>query len=342
MNAHNSFLFYNFAQLSVIKTPSTTTRLLRAGLNHLAERNNHGKRLLCAQDKAGSLLLTADRHGQTDHNTFTAYGHDEAERARTSVIGFNGEFHDTALEGYLLGNGHRLYCPGIMRFYSADALSPFNAGGLNAYAYCSGDPIGKIDPSGQAPFIFKPVTRFYSWLSKRLNARRPNVPSESPNVPSEALPPPSQKKLTGVYYQIKSTDERVLETISYHNNGITNIYAKPVTSAPRKLNPIQLERQQERADILMEREWARRSSVESGIFVDSDSTIDLHTKVVRDQLTQLQKVQRSALHELKSRHPLRASVNEASFMLVDARNESATVMQDFSDLLHRHARVRRQ
>jgi hypothetical protein len=37
-----------------------------------------------------------------------------------------------------------------MRFLSPDQLSPFGWGGLNAYAYCAGDPVNHSDPSGKA------------------------------------------------------------------------------------------------------------------------------------------------------------------------------------------------
>ncbi|MET0360272.1 MAG: RHS repeat-associated core domain-containing protein [Sphingobium sp.] len=46
--------------------------------------------------------------------------------------------------------GGRLYSPAMRRFACADPLSPFDEGGLNRYAYCGGDPIGRIDPSGGA------------------------------------------------------------------------------------------------------------------------------------------------------------------------------------------------
>jgi len=52
---------------------------------------------------------------------------------------------------YLLGNGYRAYSPSMMRFCSPDRLSPFEAGGLNAYGYCLGDPINRQDPSGRIP-----------------------------------------------------------------------------------------------------------------------------------------------------------------------------------------------
>ena len=36
-----------------------------------------------------------------------------------------------------------------MRFNSPDTLSPFGKGGINAYAYCAGDPVNRSDPSGR-------------------------------------------------------------------------------------------------------------------------------------------------------------------------------------------------
>ena len=65
-----------------------------------------------------------------------------------SRVGFNGQLHEF-LEGWqLLGNGYRSYSPTLMRFHSADDLSPFGKGGANAYAYCSGDPLNRVDPTG--------------------------------------------------------------------------------------------------------------------------------------------------------------------------------------------------
>lgn len=65
---------------------------------------------------------------------------------------FAGQWFDPVVQGYLLGNGHRLYRPSIMRFLTSDSLSPFGAGGINGYAYCSGDPVNYHDPSGRAKY----------------------------------------------------------------------------------------------------------------------------------------------------------------------------------------------
>jgi len=65
-------------------------------------------------------------------------------------MGYAGQVLDSATKAYTLGNGHRLYNPVLRRFHSYDGLSPFRLGGLNGYAYCSGDPVNHSDPSGLA------------------------------------------------------------------------------------------------------------------------------------------------------------------------------------------------
>lgn len=65
-----------------------------------------------------------------------------------ATLGYNGEAHELHSRWQLLGAGYRAYNPALMRFHSADTLSPFGRGGFNAYAYCSNDPVNRIDPSG--------------------------------------------------------------------------------------------------------------------------------------------------------------------------------------------------
>lgn len=59
-----------------------------------------------------------------------------------------GQVRDQLTGHYHLGNGHRTFSPFVMRFNSPDRLSPFGAGGINAYTYCNGDPINFYDPDG--------------------------------------------------------------------------------------------------------------------------------------------------------------------------------------------------
>lgn len=71
---------------------------------------------------------------------------------RQSVhLGFNGDLCEPITGHYLLGNGYRAYNPVLMRFNSPDSLSPFSDGGLNAYAYCLGDPVNHVDRDGHIP-----------------------------------------------------------------------------------------------------------------------------------------------------------------------------------------------
>ncbi|WP_225933120.1 RHS repeat-associated core domain-containing protein [Pseudomonas maumuensis] len=77
---------------------------------------------------------------------YTPYG---ALTSLTSpMTGFCGQPRDPRMDRYPLGNGHRRYSPALMRFQEPDALSPFDEGGINAYMYCAGDPVNRIDPTG--------------------------------------------------------------------------------------------------------------------------------------------------------------------------------------------------
>lgn len=63
-------------------------------------------------------------------------------------IGVDGGRRDPVSVATHLGNGYRAYHPVLMRFHCPDSLSPFGAGGLNAYTYCDADPVNHRDPSG--------------------------------------------------------------------------------------------------------------------------------------------------------------------------------------------------
>ncbi|ELF6203997.1 TPA: RHS repeat-associated core domain-containing protein [Pseudomonas putida] len=88
---------------------------------------------------------------RTPHSSaYTPYGYAINAPAEQRLLAFNGQLRDAFTSFYALGNGHRIYNPVLQRFHSADRLSPFDAGGINAYAYCSGDPVNRLDPSGQS------------------------------------------------------------------------------------------------------------------------------------------------------------------------------------------------
>jgi RHS repeat-associated protein len=105
--------------------------------------------LLFATD-AHSTLLSQLLDGGVLPLAHDAYGHRAATDELATVMGFNGQLREAATGWYHLGNGHRVYNPALRRFHSPDRLSPFAAGGINAYAYCEGDPVNFTDPTGRA------------------------------------------------------------------------------------------------------------------------------------------------------------------------------------------------
>jgi len=103
--------------------------------------------LLLAADNRNTPLAARDARILRD--TWDAHGYRPPGMPATRA-GFNGEFQERR-GVYLLGS-YRAYNPALMRFHSADSLSPFGRGGLNAYAYCLGDPVNYRDPTGRVPW----------------------------------------------------------------------------------------------------------------------------------------------------------------------------------------------
>lgn len=97
-------------------------------------------------DGQGSVRVEVDSEVRTPR--YTAHGDRRADDLK-SPLGFAGERVDE-LTGWYIPGGYRPYDPVLMCFLSPDTDSPFGAGGLNPYAYCSGDPVNNIDPDGHA------------------------------------------------------------------------------------------------------------------------------------------------------------------------------------------------
>ncbi|WP_338473794.1 RHS repeat-associated core domain-containing protein [Pseudomonas sp. MS646] len=114
----------------------------------LAERQEGAlpKSLLLASDQSGSVLREVDE-GEVSAIAYSAYGDRDGAQPVGGRMGFNGEVRDET-GWYLLGSGYRAFNPCLLRFHSPDSWSPFGEGGLNAYAYCLGDPVNFVDPTG--------------------------------------------------------------------------------------------------------------------------------------------------------------------------------------------------
>jgi RHS repeat-associated protein len=103
--------------------------------------------ILLATDQQRSVLNAVDAT-QQHPLAYAPYGHRSPAGGLLSLLGFNGERPDPVTGHYVLGNGYRAFNPVLMRFNSPDSWSPFGEGGLNAYAYCAGDPVNFTDPTG--------------------------------------------------------------------------------------------------------------------------------------------------------------------------------------------------
>lgn len=117
----------------------TVQRVRRAGVDRV---------LFELRDAEGTVLVSYDALAATlVHHVYTAYG-ERCSQASDSLLGFNGEYHDSDTDQYPLGQGYRWYAPDSLQFHAQDSLSPFGSGGAQAYGYCAGDPVNIQDPSG--------------------------------------------------------------------------------------------------------------------------------------------------------------------------------------------------
>ncbi|MBZ9783502.1 hypothetical protein K9857_18400 [Pseudomonas sp. REP124] len=128
-------------------------------LAHQERRNGTVQTRLLATDPHRSVLK-----GQLTPLLYTPYGHRPAQNSVHSLLGFKGEPPDPVTGWYLLGNGYRPFNPVLMCFISPDSWSLFGEGGLNAYAYCVGDPVNRNDPTGHASF-FSSLKKLMFWRS---------------------------------------------------------------------------------------------------------------------------------------------------------------------------------
>ena len=145
--------FYRDGQLANQLRGEEQRSFVRAGEHLLAEHqsgNNAGTQLL-ATDAKKTVLAEVSPENANDLS-YNAYGHQSSAAPAASHSGFNGELREATTGWYLLGQGYRAYNPALMRFHSPDSLSPFDDGGLNAYAYCVGDPVNYLDPDGHIPW----------------------------------------------------------------------------------------------------------------------------------------------------------------------------------------------
>lgn len=183
--------FYADNDLVSVQRGANNFHIFRGAQTPLAEREAKQPAILLAADRANSPLQL--RKGTSDHNNaYSPYGH-LLHVAAHNLLAYNGEYRD--LHGcYFLGNGNRAYSPTLMRFISPDRTGIFRQGNHNAYGYCAGDPINRIDPSGNTWMWVKRMLRALGLMKTPSKQTQANTrPEQTPaNMqiarPSDILP----------------------------------------------------------------------------------------------------------------------------------------------------------
>ena len=157
---------------------------------------------LLATDQQRSVLNVLDAT-QPNPLAYTAYGHRPSESGLLSLLGFNGERPDPVTGCYLLGNGYRAFSPVLMRFNSPDSWSPFGEGWLNAYAYCDGDSVNRLDPTGHAG-IFGMLKFIGRTLGFRKSSHVAHKAASTSSLYADVGPTISQGSYSSGYATIKS------------------------------------------------------------------------------------------------------------------------------------------
>jgi RHS repeat-associated protein len=124
------------------------TELTGLGADHTLVRTDANGSRSQLTDRLGSVIATTDASGAVQSQFgYTPFGEQASSGGSISgAPGFTGRTASSATG--LQYNRDRYYNPVLGRFISQDPIG--QGGGVNTYAYVGGDPVNKVDPSGDA------------------------------------------------------------------------------------------------------------------------------------------------------------------------------------------------
>ncbi|RMV69301.1 hypothetical protein ALP05_01121 [Pseudomonas caricapapayae] len=193
-------LFYQKSHFATQIQGQIQHTLLRTGENLLAQRRTEHNQSACVfliTDQQQSVIAA-----QGLAFAYTPYGHRHPSAGPMNLPGFTGQRVDPVTGHYLLGNGYRAFNPVLMRFNSPDSLSPFGEGGLNAYAYCGGDPVNGADPSGHVRLFFWRNRNTRPDAPRILLVRRSSQESTSVITTASSVSPVPQRSVNSALGQV--------------------------------------------------------------------------------------------------------------------------------------------
>ncbi|KAM0455675.1 hypothetical protein ACHAPV_007753 [Trichoderma viride] len=144
-------LYYRGSSLIAATSGDAQLSYVSDGVSYwgqILQENGQTATSLWASDAHQSTIAMLDTNQSNQVHTqwYTPYGFSKDG----SAIAWNGQWRDPVTGWYHLGNGYRVYNPVLMRFHAPDSWSPFTSGEINPYAYCLGDPINRVDPTGHS------------------------------------------------------------------------------------------------------------------------------------------------------------------------------------------------
>ncbi|EJN33569.1 RHS repeat-associated core domain protein-containing protein [Pseudomonas sp. GM78] len=185
--------FYCKSRLATEIQGAMCLSIVQQGDQLLAQQQSEGNApdtTLLATDQQRSVLQMVKANHSPQPIAYSPYGHRSAGGGLLSLLCFNGERPDPVTGHYLLGNGYRAFNPVLMRFNSPDNWSPFGKGGLNAYAYCLGDPANRTDNDGHRSWLTllkTTVTRKVKYNNTKWKIKSRKTPNEALNARDELI-----------------------------------------------------------------------------------------------------------------------------------------------------------